>query len=172
MNVTWNPNDKHETIKLSNNNLTAIKNVNNDWGSVRAVYGVTSGKWYWETRFDNNIHIFTGVGTIYALLNSHIGSDSNGWSIYMGSRVYHNKQSLGYGQFIYVGNWISVLLDLDNGTLSFWRNGFDMGVAFDNLLGKGMIYPMCTVAYLNTSITANFGATPFYVYSICRISII
>ena len=47
--TTWNPADKDSSLTLNTGNLTVTKSSGNGtWSGIRAVRGVSSGKWYWE----------------------------------------------------------------------------------------------------------------------------
>ena len=161
MKITWRSNNEYSEISLSNSNLITVSK-DGVWHNIRITHGVTSGKWYWETYFNNFAFVDIGVGTINAVLHKYNERNSHGWGIYVNGYVYYNGNQLNYSPRINTGDLISVLLDLDNGTLSFWRNGNDLGVAFNNLLGKGIIYPMYSAMfYPAPPITVNFGITPF-----------
>ena len=54
-----------------------------------------------------------------------------------------------------------VLLDMDAGELTFWRNGSTMGLAYTGLTGT--IFPMAggDTNSVDSGLLANFGATAF-----------
>jgi hypothetical protein len=57
----------------------------------------------------------------------------SGWSYYGATTgyTYHDgKSNAQYGQKMKEGDVIGVTLDMDEGTLSFSRNGEDLGIAF------------------------------------------
>ncbi|ASA22786.1 hypothetical protein B9T62_19455 [Paenibacillus donghaensis] len=68
-----------------------------------------------------------------------------------------------YGSTFTLGDTISILLDMDNGILEFWKNGVTQGVAFTDIKPLGTVYPSHTSGSDTTSssVTANFGATLF-----------
>lgn len=82
-NTTWNPADKTADCILSNGNLTARSN---QFGSqaARSVYGVATGKYYWECLFVDNFNnacgiaalstALTGTGTTGALGAAYVNS--------------------------------------------------------------------------------------------------
>jgi hypothetical protein len=162
--VTWDSVNKGSGVTLSNGNLTAT--ISNYYSTVRATISRNSGKWYWEIRCDSLsnaeigiVNSTAGVGKTYDNINAMY------YYSYNGSKW--NGTSSPYGTTYTTGNVISVLLDLDNGTIEFWKNGVSQGVAFTNVKSLGEVYPAVTSASgaVGGTFTANFGASPF-VYEI------
>lgn len=161
LNVTLNPDDKGSGNTLSNSNLT-VRNTAST--GIRATHGKSSGKWYWEVRFDSGANALAiGVSNIiYDLLKWN--SESIFWkSWYLG---YKYPEQIKYGLSLVTSDIIGVALDLDNGTLEFYKNGVSMGISHTNVKDLGEVYPTL-VSGSNNGITAtiNFGATPF-VYNV------
>jgi len=168
-NATWNPADKAASVTLTSGNLTAIANAN---GSVRSIWGATSGKWYFEVTCYLSLQFrYIGIGTHDAGLSTFPGDDAEGWSILdvSGAKV-HGGASTDYAGPVSSQSVISVLADLDNHTLSFRVDGVDKGVAFANLPGTKPFYAMTGGGFdvpgdglfgAQSGSTANFGATPF-----------
>lgn len=132
---------------------------------VNSELTVSSGKWYWEitvqTASSQNA-LMIGVGrpdelqwgspTPYGLL---------GYFSYDGKK-YEQNTSSAYGEPFNAGDVISVILDMDAGTLAFRRNGVSFGVAFSGLSGT---YGACisdgsNVLPMSASV-ANFGQSGF-----------
>jgi len=155
--ATWNPSDKGANITLSSGNLHATNTVAS-WAAVRSTIGVSSGKWYWEVLYtaDPSAAIF-GVANGSATLTNYVGSDANGWGYYApdGSK-FNNGVNSGYGAAYVAGDTVGVALDMDAGTLIFYKNNTSQGTAFTGLTGT--IY--AAVSHMSsTASTANFGAT-------------
>lgn len=159
--ATWNPNDKHANIVLSNGNLTAVNSVNNGGDiMVRATIGKSSGKWYWEYSFSNYPNPITaGIAKAAATLSNYVGSDASGYCYYYNGNKYNNNQAAAYGGTYGPGDVIGVALDMDAGTLTFYKNGVSQGMAFSGL--SGTFYPAVTDNSAVNFVTANFGATSF-----------
>lgn len=168
INTTWNPNDMNGNMSLSNGNLTIISALAAaSGGNIRATHGKSTGKWYWELRLD------AGGTTLYAGIASGDYPITNGE--YMGTstdilktRAYYGNNGnklpeyTSYGTPIAVGDIIGVALDLDNGTLEFYKNGVSMGISHTNVKELGEVYPMHkSMGTASRTITANFGASPF-----------
>jgi hypothetical protein len=154
--ATWNPSDKNAGITLSNGDLTASFSANNQ--AVRATLGKSAGKWYWECYVQAGI--FVGIGTDAASLSAHVGATATGWSYYGsggGTTKYTNGILSVYGAAFTTGDTIGVALDMDAGTIVFYKNGVSQGTAFSGLTGT--IFPM--ISFSSGSTTANFGRRPF-----------
>ncbi|MFF3149504.1 SPRY domain-containing protein, partial [Streptomyces sp. NPDC057927] len=123
---TWNPINKANNVTLSNDNLTAW-NVSNA-GTVISLYGVSSGKYYHEITVDGGFQQMIGVS------NGRIDLNATGnftkvdvrFYYYTGKKFPNNSS---YGSEFTVNDVISILLDMDLGTIEFWKNGVSQGVA-------------------------------------------
>lgn len=158
--VTWDTVNKGNNVILNNENLTAtIPNLNN---TVVSSVGKKDGKWYWEVSFSKYSYLMVGVSNKDVNLNA-----SNFFTqvvrYYSGYNSYKYPEATSYGENYSINDVISVLLDLDNGTLEFWKNGVSQGISHDNIHLLGEVYPTITSASSNAGgvATANFGATPF-----------
>jgi len=101
-----------------------------------------------------------GIAKSTANLSSYLGSDANGYS-YVGSNgnKLNNATSTAYGSTYGNSVVIGVAMDLDNGTLTFYRNGVSQGTAFSGL--SGTFYAAEGTTNNGDASTANFGATAF-----------
>jgi len=72
---------------------------------------------------------------------SLIGKDSDSWGISYFGTLHHNGKTKDFCNKFERGAVIGCHLDLWKGTLSFYKNGRPLGIAFDGLLGK-QLYPM------------------------------
>ncbi|XP_057187688.1 SPRY domain-containing SOCS box protein 3 isoform X2 [Triplophysa rosa] len=111
---------------------------------VRGTKGFTHGEHYWEIEFlepPYGCSVMVGVGTQNALLHTGdkrfinlIGMDSESWGLSYKGFIWHNGRSRKYTEPFYDKNTvIGILLDLSAGTLTFYRNGVNLGVAFTGL---------------------------------------
>lgn len=160
--ATRNPSDKNANISLSWWNLIATATTT-AWKSVRANIGKSSWKRYWEiTVWATGTDFMIWVGNSSATLANHVWYDANWWCYYSNSgspAKYHNNISGVYGLQYWAWTVISVYLDMDAGTIWFYKNGSDRWTAYTWL--SGTIYPMVS-PYANwASYTANFGASAF-----------
>ena len=103
---------------------------------------ISSGTTSWDVKIDRCIskNIFVGIVTENAKMDNYVGCDKKGWAFLANKAIWHNKSKLKpYGELFKTGDVITVVLDLDEGTLSFLVNGKALGVAADGLSGD--FYP-------------------------------
>lgn len=158
---TWNPLDKSAVITLSGGNLTAAADGSN-WGGVRATDAYkSSGKWYWEVTVNTvgspKIGVLTDAGSVAT--GNYVGNSAFGWAIDDLGLKWHSATQTAYAGTSIDGKVVSVLLDLDGGTIGFWINGTDYGTAYSSLSGNFL--PAFSGGFSVSNITANFGATAF-----------
>ncbi|MDG0874549.1 SPRY domain-containing protein [Paenibacillus thiaminolyticus] len=158
--VTWDTVNKGSDVILSNANLTAkVPNYNN---TVRATHGKSHGKWYWEITVSVYNWLLIGIVNRDAVLTSSNSSTQN--ARYYWENGKKLPENVLYGENFVIGDVISVLLDLENGTLEFWKNGVSQWVSHTNIKTMGEIFPAVSApqsAVTESTVTANFGATPF-----------
>ena len=81
--------------------------------------------------------MFIGVATSAVELNTFLGGCGCGWGFIGEQALYHNREKVKiYGESFSSGDTVGVTLDLNIGTLSFTRNGKDLGIAFDGMYGE------------------------------------
>ncbi|SCY72110.1 F5/8 type C domain-containing protein [Paenibacillus polysaccharolyticus] len=163
--VTLNPNDTGSGFTLSNGNLTFVSAT--DYRAIRATHGKSYGKWYWEVRYDagvRNVHI--GISNKQFSLSGNFVPDSTNWRTYYGNTGNKYPENTTYSTVWDVGNVIGVALDLDNGTLEFYKNSVSMEVSHTNIKLLGEVFPtLGSFSGSSKTVSINFGATPF-VYSV------
>jgi hypothetical protein len=153
--VTLNPNDKSTSSTITNSNLTVSASAAGN--SVRATHSKTIGKWYWEVKLDNNTAVSIGVAnSMYSLTGDHLNTNQRGFQ--NGTKYPENS---AYGLTPSIGDIIGVAVDLDNGTLEYYRNGSSMGISHTNLKTMGILFPFVRIGAPNASVTFNFGGKPF-----------
>ncbi len=131
------------------------------WTSARASMAVSTGKWYWEVVFTNLTgasYGMTGIDSFTVANNAMIGSTSGSYGYYNNNgQKYNNNTGSAYGATYADNDVIGVALDLDAGTLTFYKNNISQGTAFSGLSG---IFAPAFGEY-GSVLTANFGQRPF-----------
>lgn len=158
----WNPLDKGTFCVLSNGLLTASHALNDfDFGQ-RSEIAKSSGKWFWEITYTSGASpaLVVGIGKAGSSYRFP-GFDANGWGYSaLDGKKYTNNVGTSYGATYATGDVIGVALDMDAGTLTFYKNGVSQGIAYSGLSGT-----MFAATGLGTGIvasdTANFGASAF-----------
>ncbi|PQP82454.1 hypothetical protein C0Q44_13505 [Paenibacillus sp. PCH8] len=161
LNVTLNPSDRSGNNSLSNGNLTNnFSSTPTQNANIRATHGRLSGKWYWEVKLNSGgIYVVVGISNMIRSISSNVESDPNTRTFVVG---YKYPEGVPYGTAIAVNDVIGVALDLDNGTLEFYKNGVSMGVSHTNIKDLGEVYPFFRIANtVSSNITVNFGASSF-----------
>ena len=157
---TMNPLDQRFTDNgtISNGNLDYSQSSTGG-RAARCTIGVSSGKWYWEFTHlgGNNSHGIQKLSNIGA----YPGTDNDGISWFVGGNIYRNGSTSTYsGKTYAVGDCIGTALDLDNGTLVYYKNGVSQGVAASGLTGTW--FPSFGSSNVSVvSFTSNFGQKPF-----------
>jgi len=154
-----NPLDASGTNTVSNGNLTYVTGAT--FGLNRSTFSITSGKIYWEVTSFSGI---PGVGvsrTDVAVTNAG-HTTANGWA-YFGDtgNKWTNNSGTAYGASYGTTDVIGVALDMDAGTLTFYKNGVSQGVAFNSGLLGNSLSPMLTSGLNVSGGTFNFGQRPF-----------
>jgi hypothetical protein len=140
---TWNPLNFSSTDKiptLTNGNLDASVPAGAGLPVALGTFVMPSGKWYWE------VTITSGGAQMVGIADSTVGgansnySVANGWYYYSGGQKYNNNVDVAYGTSFTVGDVIGVALDIDAGTLVFYKNGASQGTAYSTgLTGKTFV---------------------------------
>ena len=141
--ATWNPDDMDSGITLYDENMRARLRSDSSpiTKGVRATEGISSGVWYWEAELtERGPYSYPRIGISSLGASRCPGADT-------GSRGYHYNGrkfpgDLPYGASYGAGDTIGVKLDMNLGTIEFFKNGISQGVAFDDLLDIGAtVYP-------------------------------
>lgn len=134
---------------------------------IKGTFGVTSGKWYYEYTDGATSSGSVGVATSGAtslVSDGMVGNSSQGWAVNNdGAKENGNSETASYmsGGFT-TNDVIGVALNMDDGEITFYKNGSSAGVAFTNLGSKGTIYPaVCTGSNSGNFDTLNFGQMDF-----------
>jgi hypothetical protein len=119
---TWNPLDKGSNVTLTNGNLDV--STNSTWNSVRATFGITSGKWYWEYTMTAAGYTMVGVGTRVIDLAGYIGQSSASYAYYsLNGNKWNSGSAASYGNSFTTNDVVGVAFDADAGKIWFSKNG-------------------------------------------------
>lgn len=153
--------DKGTDITFSSDGFRILSS--NDGSGARARFGISSGKWAWEvTPKTSGADCVIGIGRKETPLQdgagAYPGAKATDWGYYGGANKVNNDQFDPYGATYTNNDVITVLLDMDNGILSFLKNGVNQGVMASGLTGT--FYPHFG-GFNNCTMDINFGQKPF-----------
>jgi len=154
------------TPTISNGSLTVTQASTVASCIGTATMGVSSGKWYWEATFvsgngTNNSFLGVVAGQLQNTTPNDLGYYSNEYAYKSGNGYkYTNNTQTAYGASYTSGDVIGFALDLDSGTLTFYKNNTSQGVAFSSLPLGDYYFPAFDTYYNNT-FAFNFGQRPF-----------
>lgn len=174
----WNADDRSLNIFIKDDDkLTFHRHpVAQSTDCIRGRVGYTRGLHVWRIHWPSRqrgTHAVVGVATAEAPLHSVgytslVGSDSESWGWDLGrNKLYHNSKnrpassSPTYPSFLepeeafVLPDTLVVVLDMDEGTLSFMVDGQYLGVAFRGLKGK-KLYPIVSAVWGHCEITMRY----------------
>ncbi|TMW56846.1 hypothetical protein Poli38472_006856 [Pythium oligandrum] len=126
-------------LQISEDGLSVAYSGHEMWKTIVMTNGYAMGTHSWQIRIDksSSSYLFIGIASGRANLDSFLGSDDQSWGFIGDKALYYQRNRLRvYGDAFGEGDCISVYLDCDLGTLSFSKNGVELGVAFENIVGE------------------------------------
>ena len=156
---TWNPSDVTTQVTASNGNLDLYSNNNN--GGAGATINVSSGKWYWEVTVGDG-SVITGIWDGSKSVTDFPGTIQKSYGYFdANGQLWNNNASSAYGDTFTAGDVIGTALDLDAGTLTFYKNGVSQGVAATGLTGSWKPALRPGNSGIPGTAYTNFGQRPF-----------
>jgi hypothetical protein len=156
---------------LTEGNLKNTSNANaSNGGTSPSTIVVSQGKWYAEMKVGANKQDGTALGIV---TDSYRFDYQNDAAFYIsasfssvaylgdGRKVISNTFS-AYGATFTANDIIGIAVDLDNDTVTFYKNGVSQGVISTTLTGG---YFICCYGYNSSVQEINFGNPPFTISS-------
>ncbi|XP_061049607.1 SPRY domain-containing SOCS box protein 4 [Eubalaena glacialis] len=187
----WNPEDRSLNVfvkdddRLTFHRHPVAQSTDGIRGKVGHARGLHAWQIHWPAR-QRGTHAVVGVATARAPLHSVgytalVGSDAESWGWDLGrSRLYHdgkNRPGVAYPAFLgpeeafALPDSLLVVLDMDEGTLSFVVDGQYLGVAFRGLKGK-KLYPVVSAVWGHCEVTMRYinglDPEPLPLMDLCR----
>jgi len=151
------------SISQADGNLSST--IGSYANTALATIGVTSGKWYWEmtpTATNNGAYFYIGIVAQGFNNAAQPSGDPLQWAYYAFNGNKNNNNNVAYGASYTTNDVIGVALDMDAGTLTFYKNGASQGVAYSSGLTGYTMFPMCSFGNTGTiTVVSNFGQRPF-----------
>ena len=173
----WNPADRSLNLFIKEDDeLTVHRHpVAQSTDCIRGKIGYSRGLHVWEIGWNQRhrgTHAVVGVATQEAGLHSAgyqplVGTDSQSWGWDLGrNKLYHDLENNGEvtypnlngstGESFSVPDTFLVILDMDEGTLSFMtKNNNYLGIAFRGLKGK-LLYPIISAVWGHCEISMKY----------------
>ncbi len=173
----------------SSNNVIVDKRTNevifhpNGSHGTEVIRGNTCFKkneeYYWEIQIRSRVYgtdIMFGVGTAFLDLNKYkdrycspLGKDRNGWGLSYHGTLHHNGIITDYTTKLESGSIIGLHLDMNKGTLTFYKDEISLGIAFNGLFGQ-QLYPMIssTAARTRLRLLGRYKSTFSLQYLCCK----
>ena len=123
--ATLNPLDNTGITKLVNGNLDFRRSVND--GRINSTIAASSGKWYAECQVGNDTLV--GVSEVSSQTNTYPGGNAGSYGYFQGGFFYDAGSGGAYAAAFTTDDYIGCILDLDNGTIAYTKNGVSQGVA-------------------------------------------
>ncbi|NBT48002.1 MAG: hypothetical protein EBT07_09340, partial [Actinobacteria bacterium] len=166
---TWNPlvpADGTTFITYSDGNLIAASGTGATQGqSAFGSLSISNGKWYYEATFTQSGSTSFDGSIGFAKVDSGglYTSNNNYAYIYLrnGQKGLFGTQS-NYATSFGSGDIIGIALDLDAGTITFYKNGVNLGIAFTGI--SGTLTPIARLireASYSSQFAVNFGQRPW-----------
>lgn len=169
-NNTYSTGSGPKYFTLTNGNLTATTSAGGGGSRVLGTIGVSSGKWYAEATIGAaSINASADQGLICVPViyqASSIGGGSGG-VVYIAGTGQKRTDASGYaayGSTYTTGDVIGIALDMDAGTVTFYKNNVSQGVALSGLTGSYTVGAQANDVSSNANYATyefNFGQRPF-----------
>jgi hypothetical protein len=152
-----NPLDTGSNITLSAANLQTSQGA--AAGISKGTIGISSGKWYWEVTLLSGTTAVGIADITSSRTQNYVGQTSTSYGYYSGNgNKYNNATGVAYGASYTTNDIIGVALDMDAGTLTFYKNNTSQGTAYSSL--SGTFTPAIGNDQSNTT-AFNAGQRPF-----------
>lgn len=184
---TWNKRDKSPEVRLYGNKYQTAHfhpNWSNGTAGVRGSQPLNYGRHYWEINISQRIFgtsMMFGIGTKRARLHvdafvNLIGEDKHSWGLSHKGLLWHNGKWKQYTKPFRENEAasIGVLFDWYEGTLSFFKDGENLGVAFTGLNNvEETLYPIVCSTAAKTEMTLGIRRRGYHnLQDRCRVSIL
>jgi len=139
--VTWDRNWHGLNIEVSRNGRVATKTVSSWYSVACGSQGFREGKHFWAVKVDGAEAYVGFTLKENTSLDNYLGGNPYSWAFRPGYKYSAVHGNGFYGQAFVRGDVIGVLLDMTNGSASFYKNGTNLGVCFTGLPRDKEIYP-------------------------------
>ncbi|XP_023937452.2 E3 ubiquitin-protein ligase RNF123-like [Bicyclus anynana] len=150
-------------LVLVGDERVSVQGLSN-FATIRATACVYAGKWIYEVQLGTKgiMQIGWCTSSCQFSVDTGVGDTAHSYA-YDGGRIRRwNVATSPYGQAWLPGDVIGSCIDMDKGTLEYYRNGQSLGVAFSQVTrGSGLAYFPAVSLAMQEHLYANFGHLPF-----------
>jgi hypothetical protein len=133
--ATLNPLAKSSAITTAEGNLEITQSANH--GIIKSTIAQSTGKWYCEVAIVSGASHQIGVALNSSLVTAnYIGHAADGYGYYSNGNKYTGGSLSSYGASYTNGDVMGIALDMDGGTVTFYKNNASQGTAFSSLSGS------------------------------------
>jgi hypothetical protein len=158
------------TITYSNGNLDFVldRSVSNPW--VTSTFAIpTSGKWYFEVsqtaaNTGTTAYGYAGLIDLATLRSNATPTEVRSYIFSSGNKTTtYATSGSAYGSAVALGDVVGAAVDMDAGTIVFYKNGVSQGTAYTDLVTSGKTWGFSAFLGGNNTGTfwVNFGQRPF-----------
>jgi len=158
------------TITYSNGNLDFVldRSVSNPW--VTSTFAIpTSGKWYFEVsqtaaNTGTTPYGYAGLIDLATLRSNATPTEVRSYIFSSGNKTTtYATSGSAYGSAVALGDVVGAAVDMDAGTIVFYKNGVSQGTAYTDLVTSGKTWGFSAFLGGNNTGTfwVNFGQRPF-----------
>jgi hypothetical protein len=162
LNPIWLLSGSAPSITNGNLQVTSTSTSDSTIGSTMGMTG--SGKYYAEfTAGTNSIYGDVGIINITHPASTAIGNTATSYNYRSNGNKVNNSTQTSYGATYTTNDVIGIALDLDSGTITFYKNNVSQGTAFTGISASNVYTFACGDELSSGSFiwTANFGQRPF-----------
>ena len=161
---TLNSIDKASAITVSEGNT--LGSASSSHSAIRGTFALRSGKWYWENKIVSiSGGSAVGVMTADAKLADQLNSTGSRFYRNGGQKFSDGTETSSYGASFTTNDIIGIALNLDDGEITFFKNGSTQGVAFTDLLSATNESWLPAIKLFDEAINVNFGNPSFSISS-------
>jgi hypothetical protein len=163
--AVWNPINIETSTTISEGNLKFLCSSGGSYNTCTGTISVSSGKWYWELTYTGASGDGSQTGILASTRNlaglatsAATGTWSDGYAYSSNGNKVNNGSGSAYGSTYTTGDVIGVALDLNAGTLVFYKNNTTQGTAYSSLSGS---FVPSAGSFNSNYYQVNFGQRPF-----------
>jgi len=171
--VTLDQWDSHLDLRVSEDGMNAHclhkDGMQYLWKGARATHGVIGGCFYFEVKVIKNLNVdmpdtapkhqnIVRIGASLPLSSLFCGDSAESWGWGGTGKKSHNAEFEDFGGSFSAGDVIGCIMDVDNLTISFTKNGRFQGIAFSNISAAARTQGLFPHLLLkNVEVQVNFG---------------